>query len=530
MLQKVSNNKCSCESLQAAEAIIQACPDAMLQADCDGNIILSNPQAEKLFGYSNAEFLQMSIEALLPDNLRAGHPKKRESYQRDPSSRPFGSSAPNLLAKHKDGSLIPVEVRLAMIESKTGKTSLATIRDITPHKKIEAQLREAKLEAEEAASRSAQFLANMSHEIRTPMNGLLGMAELLESANLSAEHSDYLRSIQLSGRTLLVVINDILNYSKLDQGKVELDKRAFNIRQWAEASVMPYQFSDNDNVALKMIIDEAVPTILLGDDVRLQQIMGNLLSNAFKFTRKGSVTFHLQQISLHNNISTLRFTITDTGIGITQQAQPLIFEKFEQADRSTTREYGGTGLGLAICKQLVELMAGDITLESEPDIGTSVAITLAFEVSTQIETYASQPTDNDLPLDDVSVLVVEDNPINQTVIEAMLRRLNISYLVANNGKEAVDMVCDYKKIFDLILMDCEMPVMDGYTATRKIRFWEQENDKKPTRIVAISAHVLLDQEALCNQAGMNGSIAKPLKFEALISLVDDVRKNNKKID
>lgn len=525
MLQKVDKNKqCSCKSLQDAAAIIQASPDAMLQSDRTGKIILSNPQAEKLFGYSKAEFSTLSIDDLLPDDLRAAHPEKRASYHRDPSVRPMGVSSPNLLAKHKDGSLIPVEIRLAIIRASTGNTSLATIRDITAHKMLEAELREAKRAAEEAASRSAQFLANMSHEIRTPMNGLLCMAELLESADLSEEHSDYLRSIQLSGKTLLVVINDILSYSKLDQGKVELDRRVFNIRNWAEASVLPYRLNVKNNVELNVVIDDRVPILLLGDDVRLQQIIGNLLNNAFKFTGEGSVTLSVQQQSLHENISTLRFEIKDTGIGIPEHVQSVVFEKFEQADRSTTREFGGTGLGLAICKQLVELMAGEIQLESEYGKGTSVLFTLAFDVASQQLGHAHQHEVNTIAISDINVLVVEDNPINQKVVEAMLRRLNIPHLVANNGKQAVDLICQYKKTFDLILMDCEMPIMDGYTATRAIRRWEQTNKIAPTHIVALSAHVLSDQQTLCDEAGMDSSMPKPLSLEALTELVKRVER------
>ena len=524
MLQKVDReNHCSCKSLQDAEAVIQASPDAMLQSDRAGRIILSNPQAEKLFGYTKDEFSTMSIEDLLPDELRAGHPEKREHYHNDPSVRPMGSSSPNLLAKHKNGSLIPVEIRLAPIRASTGNTSLATIRDITSHKIIEAELREAKRAAEEAASRSAQFLANMSHEIRTPMNGLLGMAELLEDAGLSDQHRDYLRSIQLSGKTLLVVINDILNYSKLDQGKVELDKRAFNIRNWAEASVMPYRIGAGENVKLNLIIDENIPSHLLGDDTRLQQIVGNLLSNAFKFTQQGSVTLRVEQVASTDQLSMLRFYVEDTGLGIAEDLQPIVFEKFEQADRSTTREYGGTGLGLPICKQLVELMAGEINLESEVDVGTTVDFTIPFKIPTAAaDDIPSHQRGEQCLYSHLNVLIVEDNPINKKVVEAMLRKLDIAYLVANNGKEAVDLICHYKKTFDLILMDCEMPVMDGYTATRAIRLWECNNKVKPTRIVALSAHVLSDQQGLCEEAGMDASIPKPLKFDALKTIIESV--------
>ncbi|ARN73123.1 ATP-binding protein [Oceanicoccus sagamiensis] len=511
------------KSLVDAAAIIQACPDAMLQSSRAGNILLSNPQAEKLFGYSKKEFSMMSVDDLVPDDMRNAHPHKRELYHTDPSVRPMGLSSPNLQAKHKDGTLIPVEIRLSSILSGNEMTFLATIRDITLHQKLLEELREAKLVAEEAVSRKAQFLANMSHEIRTPMNGVLGMAELLEAANLSDEQRDYLSTLQLSGRILLTVINDILDYSKLEEGKVILDKRVFNVRQWAKALVMPYQIRATDKVDFTITIAQAVPECLYGDDGRLQQVVGNLLNNAFKFTSRGSISLSIDLMAQNQGLAKLRFKVKDTGVGIPEAARAKIFEKFEQADRSTTREYGGTGLGLAIAKQLVELVGGTIWVESKEGRGSSVIFDLAFQLPAEETRVDEALLEDGVDLSMLKVLVVEDNAVNKKVIGGMLKLLKISYIVASNGREAVDVICQQNNSYDLILMDCEMPIMDGYCATKAIRSWEQQEGRSPNCIVALSAHVLADQKDLCEAAGMDSHMSKPLKIESLKAVLSQAK-------
>jgi len=373
---------------------------------------------------------------------------------------------------------------------------------------VEVQLRQAKEAAEAADRAKSEFLAMMSHEVRTPLNGVLGFASLLETTPLDHEQQNSVEIIRRSGESLLVIIDDILDFSKIEAGRLRLASDPFDLQACVDEAVAISAPPPDKDVRLEVRIDSNVPRTIVGDVNRLRQILINLIGNGVKFTHSGAVSL---TITPADRPDMLRFSVTDSGIGIPEEKLDQLFKPFSQVDNSSTRRYGGTGLGLAICRNLVRLMGGEIEVTSQPGVGS----TFFFTLPTHSEGTQSPPSPESIvfPSVPLRILLVEDIELNRTLTLAMLAEFGCSADIAVDGEESLK--CVEAHSYDLILMDLRMPHMNGFDATREIRRREQAKTAPPVQICALTANLMPQDQAACFAAGMNDILAKPLRREML---------------
>ncbi|MFC3095324.1 response regulator [Alteromonas sediminis] len=499
-------------SEQKRNALLSCLTDAVIVIDDKGLIALFTPAAESLFNYKANELIGKPIELLMPSDIASKHPTYLKEYKdKGKGKAKIIGQRRQLLGCKASGETFPIELTINTYRENQQLFFVGLIRDITMRIKQEEQIKLAMYEAQRANEAKSDFLANMSHEIRTPMNGIYGTLQLLGSEVLSETGRDYLDKARYSCKNLLTIINDILDYSKIEANKLEIEYITMSISKVVEAissDMLPV--AKQKGIALNVKVD-LQHDLWIGDPVRIGQILLNLTSNAIKFTEQGVVSIIITEL---DNGAGLSIEVTDTGIGMDKSALERLFSRFEQADNTTTREYGGTGLGMAITQSLVSLMGGSVNASSREGQGTQIAICLPLKRSEEIN-----PQEDDgksalehLDLADKRILIAEDNDINQMVISAMLELTGAQLLIANNGVEAVTKCDTFKP--DLILMDIQMPKMDGVEACQRIL---QKYSHLP--IVALTANVMTEDITHYKNSGFTDHLGKPIEMHKLASVL-----------
>jgi PAS domain S-box-containing protein len=492
------------------EQLFEASTEAIAFIDENDRVERINSKFTEIFGFSRDDVIGRSLDdSIIPPSLH--EEGKGVKIEIKKGSHLFHET----VRQRKDGSLVDVSVTgmPISIEGK-GAGVYAIYRDISNQKRAEKELKRAKAAAEEATRAKSNFLANMSHEIRTPMDAIIGFSHLSMETDLTPQQLDYQKKIHASAYNLLRLIDDILDFSKIEAGKLDLEKHSFNLREVLErVSSMISVKSNEKGLAFSLDVPETIPKHFRGDALRLEQVLINLTSNAVKFTSEGAVSLAVELVKESEQDASLRFIVQDTGIGMSKKQINNLFQPFRQADFSITRKYGGTGLGLAICKRLIEMMGSKITVQSTPGVGTQFVFMVRFEKSEGKDNGVIAGIAKEVAsalLANCRILLVEDNETNLQLARELLEQVGLEVVTAANGLEAVAIAA--KERFDGILMDLQMPVMDGLTATREIR---KGSSPREMPIMAMTANAMSTDREECMAAGMNDHIAKPIKPEIL---------------
>lgn len=529
LVRDITERKYLNEQLHSSErmkkAMLESSLDAIITIDVNGCICEFNQPASAIFGYAPYEAMGKSIaDLIVPEKYREAHKQGLQRYLNTGEGPVLGKRF-EITALRRSGEEFPIELSITPIQHLEHTFFTAFIRDITETKQAVESLRLGREQAEHASLVKSQFLAMMSHEIRTPLNAILGIQELLADTVLDDTQKNYLHLAEDAGTTLLTLINDILDLTKVETGKLELENTVFDTLQVIDEVLrLVVVKAQEKNLLLNSVIQPDISPWVSGDPWRLRQVLLNLLTNAVKFTPSGSVTLKLSRRSAETGDGALLFEVIDTGIGIAEDVQPRLFEVFIQADPSDTRKYGGSGLGLAISKRLVALWGGHLGLDSQPGVGSRFWFSFGSAGDApQPSLNHDQTADASLPSSAARLLLVEDSPANQAVLSAILRSGGHKVDVANSGTAAIDAV--RAACYDLIFMDVSMPDMSGMDATRHIRQLGGAAAKLP--IIAMTAQAVKGYREQCLAAGMNDYATKPIGKKDLLGLVDKWHRGGK---
>ncbi|MRW85485.1 response regulator [Pseudoduganella sp. FT26W] len=516
------------DSQAKLQTIVDTALDAVVRMDLEGRIVGWNRQAEVIFGWKGEEALGLPLDqTIIPPRFRYEHKRGMQRYLTGVSSGVLDTRI-EVYALRRNGEEFPIELAITQVrtEERNSYEFCAFIRDISERREREQKLVTANVMAEAANIAKSEFLANMSHEIRTPMSAVIGMAYLALRTELTPRQHDYISKIHRAALTLLGIINDILDFSKIEAGRLEVEAIPFALEDvLANVSSVTAQRAADKQLNYVVEMGPGVPRYLVGDPLRLGQVLINLVNNAVKFTLEGSLELRCElQGTAADGKVVLRFTVRDTGIGMSPQQKSRLFRAFSQANGSTTRQYGGTGLGLSISQQLVRLMGGNIDVQSEVDHGSSfhfeLALALSDAAALSLQSAVQHGPAADAAPDAASrrtarVLLAEDSADNQEVTRALLELQGLDVEVVANGREAVErLMAAGPHAYDLVLMDLGMPLMDGHEATLLLRADARFNELP---IIAVTSHAVAGVQARCLEEGMQDYITKPIDPQRLYS-------------
>ncbi|MHC9543922.1 MAG: response regulator [Vulcanimicrobiota bacterium] len=517
LLREISERKRTERDFQEREeklrTVMNNVVDGIITVSERGIIETVNPAAENIFGYSAAELIERNVKILVPDAIKVNHDSFISRYLETGKASIIGHGR-ECTGVRKDGSLFPIDLAIGEVRMSDKQLFIGIIRDITRRKEMEEELKNAKSKAESANRAKSDFLANMSHEIRTPMTAIMGMTELALETELTTEQRHYLSVVKSSSEALLALLNDILDFSKIEAGQIDIQNISFNLHELLDNVVEIFDSRTRDKgLELISFIDPRIPPFFRGDPLFLRQIVVNLVGNAVKFTEKGEIVLKVELVEFDNEKgSTLSFTVSDTGIGISKKNLNRIFERFSQADSSTVRRFGRTGLGLNISRALVELMGGTIQVESEEAQGS----TFTFTISLESDPEGKKPalyihTENK----NIAVLITDDNSTNRFILSKILSHGGFNVEQAESGADALSLIDRNPGFYDVMLLDHQMPGMDGPEVARELRSRPELRDIK---VIMLSSHGTINQ-AVMDELGVVAFVAKPVKQSSLFETI-----------
>jgi len=484
----------------------------LLEVAQDGTIIRANESFCEMSGFSCEDLCGKDGGEILLDEIERERMKARNASRIEGEEDVYEL---RVLNKERETRYWLVSAAPLLGDDGDIHGSIGIHWDITHLKEMEFELKEAKRRAEESSKAKAMFLANMSHEIRTPLNGIVGMAEQLAQSQLDADQRYFTDIMRSASSTLLSIINDVLDISKIESGKFSIETISFNLNETIRKTLSIFEEKARligISLDIELMDDRGVTH--LGDPHRLSQVLFNIVGNAIKFTHAGYVRVTSNLERGENDICFVSFSVVDTGVGMDMTYLSKVFEAFSQEDSSITRKFGGSGLGLSIARSIVQIMGGTIQIQSEKGKGTRVDIRVPMRISNnRTKQEIVEMTDLQKSLKGLRVLAVEDNELNRMVLQVILKKCEVSVSIANNGQEAIDLI--QEKQFDIVLMDVQMPILDGLEATKYIR----DELKFTTPIIGLSANAMREEVEICKQAGMNDYLVKPYSERALVELM-----------